>query len=205
MRRISSRKLAATAIAGLVVTGGGAAVAAASGGKTAKSSAGTVAFAFRGGGPAEDLAVASTYLGVSVATLQSDLQAGQTLADVAKATSGKTVDGLIAALVTSEQAEHPDATAAEITQRVTDFVNGVRPAGWPGFGFRHGPGFDLSTAASYLGLTVAQLQTDLQSGQTLAQVANATSGKSAAGLIQVLVAADTTRITALVNGTAPTD
>ncbi len=148
-------------------------------------------------------AVASTYLGVSVATLQSDLQAGQTLADVAKATSGKTVDGLIAALVTSEQAEHLGATTAEVTQRVTDFVNGVQMAGGPGFGHGHGAGgFDLSAAASYLGLTAAQLQTDLQSGQTLAQVANATSGKSAAGLIQALVAADTTRITALVNGTA---
>jgi hypothetical protein len=202
MRRISSKQLAASAIAAAVLTGGTAAVAAASGGKSATTTPTTAAaFAFRGGGPAEDLTVASTYLGVSVATLQSDLQAGQTLADVAKATSGKTVDGLIAALVASEQAEHPDATTAEITQRVTDFVNGVRPAGGPGFG-HHGPGFDLSTAASYLGLTVAQLQADLQSGQTLAQVANATSGKSAAGLIQALVAADTTRITALVNGTA---
>jgi hypothetical protein len=203
MRLTSTKQLAAVSIAALAVTGGGAAVAAASGGSAAKSTASTGTFALRGGGPAEDLAVASTYLGVSVATLQADLQAGQTLAGVAKATSGKTVDGLIAALVTSEQAEHPDATTADVTQRVTDFVNGVRPAGGPGFG-HHGPGFDLTAAASYLGLTAAQLQTDLQSGQTLAQVANATSGKSADGLIQALVAADTTRITALVNGTAPT-
>ncbi|MHB8643041.1 MAG: hypothetical protein ACYDA3_09180 [Gaiellaceae bacterium] len=201
MTRISSKQLAATAIAALTLTGASAAVAAASGGSAAKSTASTGTSALHGGGPAEDLAIASTYLGVGVATLQSDLRAGQTLADVAKVTSGKTVDGLIAALVTSEQAEHPGAAAARITQRVTDFVNGVRPAGGPGFG--HGRrGFDLSTAASYLGLTVAQLQTDLQSGQTLAQVANSTSGKSADGLIQALVAAYTTQITAVVNGTA---
>ena len=84
---------------------------------------------------------------------------------------------------------------------MTDFVNGVMPPHGPGFG--HGPGgFDLSTAASYLGLTASELQTQLQSGKTLAQIANATSGKSADGVIQALVAADTTRITAFVNGTA---
>src|ERR1700722_5112471 len=47
---------------------------------------------------------------------------------------------------------------------------------------------DLVPAASYLGLTVAQLQRDLGSGKSLAQVADATSGKSAAGLIAALVA-----------------
>src|SRR6476646_9333304 len=56
-----------------------------------------------------------------------------------------------------------------------------------GPGFRHD---DLADAASYLGLTQTALETALQSGKTLAQVADATSGKSAAGLIDALVAAE---------------
>jgi hypothetical protein len=198
MNRMSSKQLAATAIAALAVTGGGAAVAAASNGKSPTSTAGTV-IAFRGG-PADELAAAASYLGTTVADLQTQLAAGKTLAQIASATSGKSTDGLIAALVAAEQAEHPNATTAEITQRVTDFVNGVMPPGGPGF--RHGPGgVDLSAAASYLGLSVSDLVTQLQSGKTLAQIANA-NGKSPDGLIQALVAADTTRITAIVNGSA---
>jgi len=199
MNTTRHRKLAAIAAAALAVTGGGAAVATAAGGSTSSAAKSAL---HQQRGPGDLLTAASSYLGVSVSQLQSDLQAGQTLAQVAAATSGKTVDGLIAALVANEQAEHPNASASELTQRVTDFVNGVLPPGGPGHG--RGPGGDLSAAASYLGLTDAQLRADFQNGQTLAQIANATSGKSASGLIQALVAVDTARITAFVNGTAPT-
>jgi hypothetical protein len=48
----------------------------------------------------------------------------------------------------------------------------------------------LTAAASYLGTTPAQLRSELQSGKSLADVANATSGKSAQGLIQALESAD---------------
>ena len=65
------------------------------------------------------------------------------------------------------------------------------PAGLGG-----GPG--LAAAATYLGLTQAELQTALQSGKTLAQIANATDGKSAAGLIDALVAAEKTKLAAAV-------
>src|SRR5262249_49666581 len=88
---------------------------------------------------------------------------------------------------------------------------------------------ELAAAASYLGITTQQLLTDLGSGKTLAQIANSTSGKSAAGLIDALVAHEQQElkdavtagkltqqqadaigagleplITALVNGTPPT-
>jgi hypothetical protein len=66
-----------------------------------------------------------------------------------------------------------------------------------GFAFR-GPGGDLSAAASYLGLGESDLFTQLQSGKTLAQIANATSGKSAAGLIDAMVSAQTAQIAAAV-------
>ena len=95
------------------------------------------------------------------------------------------------------------------------------PAGYlrggHGSGLRGGPGFHhgdgLATAAGYLGLTPQQLITQLQTGKTLAQIADATSGKSASGLIDALAAAEQkehpndsatdirTRVTAFVNGT----
>jgi type II secretory pathway component PulK len=43
-------------------------------------------------------------------------------------------------------------------------------------------------AALYLGVTVTQLREDVRSGKTLAQVANSTSGKSEAGLIEAILA-----------------
>ena len=93
---------------------------------------------------------------------------------------------------------------------------GGPPIATGGYGFdrRGGPGGGLSTAATYLGIDTSTLFQDLRGGKTLAQIANATSGKSAAGLIDALVQAaksrfggsvDTTqlkaRITAMVNGT----
>ena len=61
------------------------------------------------------------------------------------------------------------------------------------FGGLHGPGgrefgHDVDAAAAYLGLTTAQLTTDLQSGKTLAQIAQG-QGKSVSGLVDALVAA----------------
>ena len=65
------------------------------------------------------------------------------------------------------------------------------------FGVRR-PGGDLSAAATYLGIGEDALSQQLQSGKTLAQIANATSGKSAAGLIDALVTAQKTQIAAAV-------
>ena len=67
-----------------------------------------------------------------------------------------------------------------------------------GFGFRHHFGFrghdlghqgfpGLSTAATYLGLSESQLESKLQSGQTLAEIAKA-QGKSVDGLVSALTA-----------------
>src|SRR5205807_112338 len=66
-----------------------------------------------------------------------------------------------------------------------------------GRGFGHG-GDDFTAAAGYLGLTESALATQLEAGKTLAQVADATSGKSAAGLVAALVAAEKTEIAAAV-------
>jgi hypothetical protein len=62
-------------------------------------------------------------------------------------------------------------------------------------GTRHGG--PLMSAAGYLGLTTAQLRSDLQSGKSLGEIANATAGKSEAGLIQALEAADRQKLAAI--------
>ena len=57
-----------------------------------------------------------------------------------------------------------------------------------GFGGMHvGFGVELGAAATYLGLTEAQLRSDVESGQSLAQIATS-QGKSVDGLKQALVA-----------------
>jgi len=54
-------------------------------------------------------------------------------------------------------------------------------------GFGHGGFGGLDAAATYLGITEAQLHTELAGGKTLAQVAQA-HGKSVSGLVDALVA-----------------
>ena len=179
-------------------------------------------------GPGQLLDAAASYLGIGTADLLSQLRGGKTLADVAGATQGRSVQGLVDALVASERKELDTAVAAgrltraqadgiaqTLAQRTSDFVNGTFRGHGPPFGFRHGPGDDLQVAADYLGTTVALLLAQLMGGKTLADVASATSGKSASGLIAALVAHEqsehpqapkdalTSRVTALVNGTFP--
>jgi len=64
---------------------------------------------------------------------------------------------------------------------------GPGDAGGPGFGFRRFFGGGMTAAASYLGLSAAQLQTDIQNGQTLAQIAKA-NAKSVDGLVAAMSA-----------------
>ena len=220
------RKLTLAAAGALALTGAGAAVAAATGHGHAKTSthksstsvstlfgksghAGGRGFGGPGRGLANDFATVTAYLGITTAQLRTDLKSGKTLAQIADATSGKSSAGLIAALVAAEKTEIAAAvTAGKLTQtqadqvtanlpaRVTNMVNGTRPAGpAPGFGGPGiGPGGDFAAVTAYLGITTTELQTDLKSGKTLAQIADATSGKSSAGLIAALVTAEKTEI-----------
>jgi hypothetical protein len=72
--------------------------------------------------------------------------------------------------------------------------------GFRGRGFGGGPfGDNLSAASTYLGISESELQSQLASGKTLAQIANATSGKSAAGLIDAMVAAQKKQLDAAVS------
>lgn len=107
----------------------------------------------RGGGFGRHLDAAAAYLGLTEAELRTRLEAGETLADVAKA-EGKSVEGLVRALVDDDRPELDAAVAAgRVTdaqrtallaaaeQRMTDLVNGALP-------FRGGPhGAPLGAAA----------------------------------------------------------
>ncbi|HET7572702.1 MAG TPA: hypothetical protein VFJ77_08570 [Gaiellaceae bacterium] len=149
-------KIVAGAAVALMLAGAGAAVAASGGGA---ASHGAKAHARPGPGPghpgpAGDLQAAADYLGVPLATLRGELRSGKTLADVAGATSSKSVDGLVAALVASAKTHIEAAvTAGRLTraqadrlesglqEHVADLVNHAPPARGPGRGPRgHGPG-----------------------------------------------------------------
>ena len=105
------------------------------------------------------LEAAGSYLGLTEAELRVQLADGKTLAEIAKA-EGKSVDGLVQALVVEAEAKIDDAVAegrlaeqraAELKERheerLTDLVNGelrrpyfgFQPGFGRGFGFHSGP------------------------------------------------------------------
>jgi hypothetical protein len=131
------------------------------------------------------LSTAATYIGVTEAALRTELATGKSLADVAVA-HGKTRDGLIAAL-----------TQAATTE-ITTLVDTKNPFPTPPAGGRPGDmrfgGNELAAAATYLGTTEADLRTKLTAGQSLAQIAAATSGKTRDGLIAAIVTDQTAKI-----------
>src|SRR5439155_26964986 len=114
------------------------------------------------------LPVAAKYLGLTEAQLDSKLESGKTLAQVAK-DQGKSVDGLVAAMkadlkqkldraVSDGRMTKSDENKAlsDADQRLKNFVNGklirpVRPDGWFGhrdeFGARPGTGYQGPPAA----------------------------------------------------------
>lgn len=198
-----------------------------------------------GGGPggggilaSDVLTPAAAFLNISVSTLASDLNGGKTLVQEATA-KGKTAADLIAAIVAAEKTNLDNEKAAgwittdqetklvsQLTEQVTSLVNDGPPVPRAGDKGQGGP---LQLAATFLGLSVSDLQTALESGKTLADEATA-QGKTAADLITALEAPAktnldqavtagkitqaqetailtrlTTRLTNLVNGTKPSD
>jgi hypothetical protein len=162
MNRSKTRKLFA----------GAAVVAVIAGGTLAAVTTGRGAAHENRGGP---LATAATYLGVPVPQLRGELQSGKSLAEIANATSGKSSAGLVAVLLAAGR-EKLAKVQANLPKRVQALVNRVQVPG------------PRAVAAGYLGLKPAELASELRSGKTLAQIADATSGKSAAGLIDAIVA-----------------
>lgn len=155
------RNLVAGLVAGLAVAGGGAAIA-----------------ATQLGSPKEE-----SQAMVNDAAEQLGVQPDKLSAALKQAYKNRVDAAVKAGTLTKE---HGDALKARIDS--DDFpVLGVRGFGHAGHhGHGHGPfGAKLDAAATYLGLTEAELRTQLESGKTLADVAKA-QGESVDGLVQAL-------------------
>jgi hypothetical protein len=155
------------------------------------------------------LAAASTYLGVDRATLLASLEAGQSLAQIATA-KGKTADGLVTALLAPSKLKLDAAVAAgrltaaqettmlsRLQTALTALVNKTKSPKTAKH-IRLGPDAVLRPALAYLGIDFKTLATQLRAGKTLAAVAAATAGKSAAGLVDAIVASVKTKLDAKV-------
>jgi hypothetical protein len=208
------QKVATAIIATALAVGGGGALASGHNGGSSKSTATTASS--KSDSHLGPLSVAATYLGLTTDALRTQLGAGKSLADVATAQS-KSVSGLEDALLANLQTDlDADVTAGRITSdRETQILANAktqiaaqvarkggagRPGGFGGPGV-HGAGGGLQhAAAQYLGLTDAQLLTQLQAGKSLADVATA-QGKTAAGLKAALVTQFSSTLDAYVNAT----
>ena len=119
---------------------------------------------------------AATYIGIPLETLEQDLRAGKSLAQVATE-NGKPEAGLVQALATAATAGLESRLASAIKQ----------PGGLTG---QRRSGHRLrEAAAAYLGLSAGELKLKLKTGLTLGQLADATPGHSREGLIDYLLAA----------------
>jgi polyhydroxyalkanoate synthesis regulator phasin len=161
-------KVIAGTVAGLAVAGGGVAYAATQLGSPQQENQAVLNDAAR-------------QLGVEPSALSAALK---------KALENRVDEAVAAGRLTKAQGE-------ELKQRIES--GDVPLFGGPGRGFGHhaGPFGGLDAAASYLGLTDAQLRTQLESGKALADVAKA-QGKTVDGLVQALVDAAKKRIDAAV-------
>ena len=205
------QKVATAIIATALAVGGGGALASGHNGGSAKSTATTKSS--KSDSHLGPLSVAATYLGLTTDALRTQLGTGKSLADVATA-QGKPVSGLEDALLANLQTDlDADVTAGRITSdRETQILANARTqiaaqvartggagghAGFGGPGVQAGGGVQQA-AAQYLGLTDAQLQTQLQAGKSLADVATA-QGKTAAGLKAALVTQFSSTLDAYIN------
>lgn len=169
MEKHMKRKLAAGGVAALAVAGGGAAIAADKLGSPSATSQAIV----------ND---AAGQLGIQPARLSVALK--------------KAIENQVDAAVAAGQLTKDEGDALKARIEAGDFPLLGLPFGHHGFG--HGFGFGLlDTAASYLGVTEAQLRTELEGGKTLAQAAK-DHGKSADGLVDALVSAEQKRLDAAV-------
>ena len=158
-----NRKVILGAAALLAAAGGGAAIAASGSGSPAEENQAVL----------DD---AASQLGISPGKLGDALK---------KALSDRVDAAVTAGRLTKAEG---DALKQRINSADFPLFGGFR-AGFGHFGFFG----DLSAAAEYLGLTEAQLRSQLESGKSLAQVATA-QGKSVSGLVDVLVNAAKQRL-----------
>jgi hypothetical protein len=136
------------------------------------------------------LATAADYLGVPAKQLQGQLHGGKSLAQIAQASGGHSASGLVTAIVA--------ARSPRLGEQVTKLVN---RKGGKGGARRDGTkaGHSLRAAAlAYLGLSREQVGKQIRAGHSLAEVADATPGKSSSGLIAAIMGVVSKRLDAAV-------
>jgi hypothetical protein len=156
-------------------------------------------------GVAAALAVGGAGGAVAATQLGSPDADGQAIVDDAAKQLGVQPSALSEALKTAFQHRVDAAVAAgKLTKVEGDALKArIQTDGLPLFfgggpgGPRHGRGAELGAAATYLGLTEAQLRTRLESGKSLAQVA-ADVGKPVDGLVAALKATEEKELAAAV-------
>jgi hypothetical protein len=120
------------------------------------------------------------------------------LSDALKDALANRVDAAVeAGRLTEEQ-------GAELKERIESGEVPLLGLGGPGFGHRMHHVGDLDAAASYLGMTEANLMTALEGGMTLAQIAE-DRGKSVDGLVNALVDEAEAKLAAAVRAGRLTD
>jgi hypothetical protein len=193
------RKIIGVAVFSAAIAGGGMAGVAL--GSPATSSAATASGATtttkpgdrptRGvGGHEAGLDAAAKAIGISTDALLTELEAGKSIADVAKA-HDVSVDTVIDAMVAAAKTEFE----SNLRDRIADRVNGTftRPdgpdgPGGPHRGFGVRGGFGLDAAAKALGVTTDALRADMKDGKTIADVAK-DKGIATQKVIDAMVAA----------------
>jgi hypothetical protein len=173
----------AIAIAVAALLGGGAAVA-------LGATGGSSSTGHRAGKHDGLFGVAASYLGVEARQLHLELRQGRTLGQIADATPGRSEAGLVAALLKARETDLSARISALVDRQHTGRIAAKhqRPR------HRRLRASLRAAVLSYLGITPAQLRADLRSGKSLAQIAEATAGKSAAGLSSAILAAADQRL-----------
>ena len=192
--QMANNNSAVVASAGATIDGTNLGTLEASGTVSAESAEGTTGVITDETTRPSPIAEAAKALGMTEAELKTELQAGKSIADVAKA-KNIDLDVVIAKLTASFKAhldeevasgEHTqaeaDAKLAEFKTRITSMVNapglpmhgGKGDHGPKGGKGGHGPAkFATAELATTLKLSETELQTQLQSGKTLKQIADA--------------------------------
>lgn len=188
MARLGKRRLALLVALAAILAGGTAAALAATGSSHAGGRHGGHQRAHPHSGA---IAAASSYLGLSPSRLRAELASGRTLGQIAAATPGRSEAGLREALIAAAE-QRGRSAGANLSSRVEALIGGhaVRHAA----AARHGHLRLREAIVSYLGISRKQLLSQLRSGQTLAQIADATPSRSAAGLREALISAVRARL-----------
>lgn len=174
----------------VVAVAAGAIVAVSSGGSGHAAPRAVARRETPGAGARTEVQAAASYLGMTKSQLRKQLQSGRTLAQIARATGGKTSAGLVEALLRTRAAQLSAAVRAKRLSSASERRRLARLRKRLQAQLERIPGYsDLPAVARYLGLSTAQLRADLRAGRSLAQIAAATPGKSEAGLIEARVSA----------------